>query len=125
MEVKDIFVIIPFVLLPTVLGFFSWMLYKKNQITDIEKTQTAVYSTSCSGIIGLLRFNGPFIRLSIYDSMIVISYYKKIILMNSEIINIVSQKKCYRKYYRSNTIIRNSRQIFSFFYLNHPGDFRF
>lgn len=87
-----IFALFPFIILPTVFGIFIYMFIKKGRLLDIEKGQNALFSETCSGVIGWLSFRGPFIRLSLYEDFLVIAYYKSIVL-NYDQLKGVSEKR--------------------------------
>ncbi len=75
-----------------VLIVFFYFIKKRDVLLDIEKSKIASYQEICGG-----RFNGfnltwPFVRVSIYDSFIVISYVKKIVLTYEEIDSIFSKR---------------------------------
>lgn len=68
-----------------VIGFFIYIIKKRNSLLDIEKNLTPIYMEDCGGRFDGYNLTIPFVRFKIYDNFIVISYTKKILLKYTDI----------------------------------------
>ncbi|MBE9044193.1 hypothetical protein IQ255_07230 [Pleurocapsales cyanobacterium LEGE 10410] len=67
-------------------GFLIYAIVKSHHRSlDIEKGKHPLYTSTSGGIIGWIRYKGPFINLRIYDEFIVISCTKIILFKYGEI----------------------------------------
>ncbi len=80
-----------------------------NQLTlEEKKSKLIVQKKFCSGIIKGFRYRGPFIRFALYNKFLVISTFKKRIILLREIINIdfddtYNQKLIIKAHVKNNT----------------------
>jgi len=59
---------------------------------EIEKGLTPFFTTTCGGQFGGFAFSPPFVRLSLYDEFLVISYGEKILIRYKNIDNIITSR---------------------------------
>jgi hypothetical protein len=99
MESWPIWTYIPFFVIPVVVGCTLVLLIRSAMKLDIEKGRTPVYHERCGGRFGMPAsgetglfshgfFTFPFVRLSMYEDFVVISYSVQIVLAYSEIDNV-------------------------------------
>lgn len=80
-----------------VLIIFFYIIKKRNSLSEIEKHNNPIYTEICGGRFNFSNYTIPFVKLSIYDKFIVISYTKKIILQFEKIDKIYIKKALFSK----------------------------
>jgi len=81
-QVMPFLVIIPFL---AAVGILLLIWQRSKSYLEIEQGKTALLTVRCAGTIGLTRYRGPFIRLSLYQEFLVIRSLKSIVLYYYEI----------------------------------------
>jgi len=108
---SEFIIIFPIVLLLIIIFsiyFVNKAISKRNEKLDIEKNIRPIYVEICGGRFNGSNFTYPFVRLSIYDNFIVISYLYKIILYFEDIDQIDIKRNIFGKglivYHHNNNI---------------------
>jgi hypothetical protein len=74
----------PLFILPSVIGFFVYLYISASKKHESETGISPIYEFRTGGVIGWIKFSGPFIRVSLYNEFIIISTTKKIKLRYNE-----------------------------------------
>lgn len=83
MEIMPILEVVLFI--GTILGSFVLLFVFSHQKLEREKGKDVLHTQTNGGVIGWIRFKGPFISLRIYEEFIVIGCGKKYLLRYQDI----------------------------------------
>lgn len=89
----------PLVFIPAVILLMTYIYFQADRKHPSETGKTPRISFRCAGIIGWVSYKGPFIRVSLYEDFIIISYRKIILLKFSEM-SIKKEKFLFNKVLR-------------------------
>ncbi|HMZ61273.1 MAG TPA: hypothetical protein PL048_21045 [Leptospiraceae bacterium] len=81
----DLFMFFPLLMIPALILVMTYIYFQADRKHPSETGKTPRLSFRCAGIIGWISYKGPFIRVSLYEDFIIISYRKIIMLKFSEI----------------------------------------
>ena len=79
----------------TVFSFFGYIFYKSNKKASIELGKQPLYTERVAGKIDTLYYKGPFIRLALYDTFLVLGYTKTLVIYYHEITSIGAKKRLF------------------------------
>ncbi len=83
------FVPVLFIIIASILGSIY---YRSTKKASIEIGKKPLYTERCAGKVGKLYYKGPFIRVAIYDTFMVVSYLKQLVIHFDNIITVTEKK---------------------------------
>ena len=77
----------PFFIFPILISFFIYIYTSASKKHEKENGLSPLLEFRTGGIIGWIKYTGPFIRIAIYKDFIILSTNKKIILRFNEFVH--------------------------------------
>ncbi len=97
---QEYFFLLPILVLVAVIAIFGWLFKRKDRLHAAEAGKRPAFTESCAGVISWVTFKGPFIRVAVYDSFIVVSCDRQYYLPFSQIMRIEPCSFLFTKGYR-------------------------
>ena len=97
MYLIDFIPFLGFFALPITIIYFIYLIKQRNNKLEIEKNKTFIYNILCGGRFNGLNLTSPFVRLTIYEKIVIISYSKNILLNISDITKLEIKRHFFSK----------------------------
>ncbi len=96
----DYFILFPILVILTVGSIFFWLFQRKDRLHASEAGKRPAFTENCAGVIGWMTFKGPFIRLAVYDTFLIVSCDKQYYLPFTTVTRIEPRSFMFSKGYR-------------------------